>query len=98
MGCGVYVGTHGNTWAVQARIKLAVSTAPARTLSQSFARMARTGRDSARAATDSAHRSRIVESCDITSRFVAAVPLVAAQVTAGAFSASLHGGSNTSGV
>jgi hypothetical protein len=31
-----------------------------------------------------------MESCDITSRMVAAVPLVAAQVTTAAFSASLH--------
>src|ERR1700740_2226910 len=32
-------------------------------------------------ATDSAHRSRIMESCDIASRMVADVPLVAAQTT-----------------
>jgi hypothetical protein len=31
-----------------------------------------------------------VESCDITSRLMAAVPLVSGQVTTGAFSASLH--------
>jgi hypothetical protein len=36
------------------------------------------------------HVTVIVESCDITSRLVAAALLVAAQVTTGAFSASLH--------
>jgi hypothetical protein len=86
--CGARI--RGNTRAVQARITLAVSTALARTLSPGFARMARKGVViRPEPATDSAHRSRRMESCDITSRMVAAVPLVAAQVITAAFSASL---------